>query len=181
MVCAKHEGDKYTAGLKKMVDFTGKIITNSIEGLELEIGAKNVWFKLIGDFQRYKMFWQFTAPAMLLGYELTKLTKLSALAAPWAVQLVMPGSRFTRSLIMHTTRRITKCVETIALFRTVMSRSLPSLMRRKSDRAPSAPVMAAIACRLSDKVLTSDNPAMKILWIIEEMKSGVLPMTYERH
>src|SRR6188474_844254 len=35
---------KYSYGLKKMVDFKGKIITNSIEGLELEIGGKNVWF-----------------------------------------------------------------------------------------------------------------------------------------
>ncbi len=46
---------KYTFGLKKMVDFKGKIITNSIEGLELEIGGKNVWFKMIGDFNAYNL------------------------------------------------------------------------------------------------------------------------------
>ena len=32
---------KYSFGLKKMVDFKAKIITNSIEGLELELGRKN--------------------------------------------------------------------------------------------------------------------------------------------
>jgi UDP-N-acetylmuramoyl-L-alanyl-D-glutamate--2,6-diaminopimelate ligase len=46
---------KQSYGLKKMVDFKGKIITNSIEGLELEIENKSIWFKLIGDFNAYNL------------------------------------------------------------------------------------------------------------------------------
>ena len=70
---------KYTFGLKKMVDFKGKIITNSIEGLELEIGGKNVWFKLIGDFNAYNLLAVYGA-AVLLGEDSDEvLTKLSSL------------------------------------------------------------------------------------------------------
>ena len=70
---------KYTYGLKKMVDFKGKIITNSIEGLELEIGGKSVWFKLIGDFNAYNLLAVY-GTAILLGQDSDEvLTKLSAL------------------------------------------------------------------------------------------------------
>src|SRR5690606_4945884 len=41
---------KYSYGLKQVVDFKGNILTNSIEGLELDHAGKTVWFKLTGDF-----------------------------------------------------------------------------------------------------------------------------------
>jgi UDP-N-acetylmuramoyl-L-alanyl-D-glutamate--2,6-diaminopimelate ligase len=70
---------KQTYGLKKMADFKGKIITNSIEGLELEIAERNVWFKLIGDFNAYNLLAVYGA-AMLLGEDVELvLMKLSAL------------------------------------------------------------------------------------------------------
>src|SRR5882757_348814 len=57
---------KQTYALQKMADFRAKILTNSIEGLELEIDNKNVWFRLIGDFNAYNLLAVYGA-AMLLG------------------------------------------------------------------------------------------------------------------
>ncbi|MFZ6009137.1 MAG: UDP-N-acetylmuramoyl-L-alanyl-D-glutamate--2,6-diaminopimelate ligase, partial [Bacteroidota bacterium] len=87
---------KYSFGLKKMVDFKGKIITNSIEGLEVEIAGKNVWFKMIGDFNAYNLLGVYGA-AVLLGQDSDEvLTHLSSLkGAPGRFELVLPGSKFT--------------------------------------------------------------------------------------
>ncbi|HYI77673.1 MAG TPA: UDP-N-acetylmuramoyl-L-alanyl-D-glutamate--2,6-diaminopimelate ligase, partial [Chryseolinea sp.] len=85
---------KYSFGLKKMVDFKGKIITNSIEGLELELGGKTVWFKLIGDFNAYNLLAAYGA-AVLLGEDSEEvLIKLSSLkGAVGRFELVLPGSK----------------------------------------------------------------------------------------
>jgi UDP-N-acetylmuramoyl-L-alanyl-D-glutamate--2,6-diaminopimelate ligase len=94
-----------------MVDFKGKIITNSIEGLELEIGGKNVWFKLIGDFNAYNLLAVF-ASAVLLGQDSDEvLTKLSALEGRLEVSVGASGSRLTAIVdYAHTPGRSAKCI-----------------------------------------------------------------------
>jgi UDP-N-acetylmuramoyl-L-alanyl-D-glutamate--2,6-diaminopimelate ligase len=57
---------KQSFGLKKMVDFKGKILSNTLQGLELEVNGKQVWFKLIGDFNAYNLLAVYGA-AILLG------------------------------------------------------------------------------------------------------------------
>ncbi len=78
------KGSKKTYGLKKMADFKAKIITNSIIGLELDIADKNVWFKLIGDFNAYNLLAVYGA-AILLGEdpELTLMRLSSLTGAGW--------------------------------------------------------------------------------------------------
>lgn len=170
---------KYSYGLKKMVDFKGKIITNSIEGLELEIGGKNVWFKLIGDFNAYNLLAVYGA-SVLLGYESDEiLTKLSALdGAVGRFQLVMPGSRVTAIVdYAHTPDALQNVLETIALFRTGTEQVITVVGCGGNRDRTKRPVMASIACRLSDKVvLTSDNPRDEDpIEIIKEMQAGVMP------
>jgi len=170
---------KYTYGLKKMVDFKGKIITNSIEGLELEIDTKNVWFKLIGDFNAYNILAVYGA-AILLGQESDEvLTKLSALeGAVGRFQLVLPGSRFIAIVdYAHTPDALQNVLETIAQFRTGNEQVITVVgCGGNRDRAK-RPLMASIACKLSDKVvLTSDNPRDEDpMEIIKEMQAGVGP------
>lgn len=170
---------KYTYGLKKMVDFKGKIITNSIEGLELEIGGKNVWFKLIGDFNAYNLLSVYGA-AVLLGEESDEvLTKLSALeGAVGRFQLVQPGSRFIAIVdYAHTPDALQNVLETIALFRTGTEQVITVVGCGGNRDRTKRPLMASIACRLSDKVvLTSDNPRDEDpMEIIREMQTGVKP------
>jgi UDP-N-acetylmuramoyl-L-alanyl-D-glutamate--2,6-diaminopimelate ligase len=170
---------KYSFGLKKMVDFKGKIITNSIEGLELEVAGKDVWFKMIGDFNAYNLLGVYGA-AVLLGEESDGvLTKLSSLkGAPGRFELIAPGSKFTAIVdYAHTPDALKNVLETIAQFRTGKEQVITVVGCGGNRDKTKRPLMASIACRLSDKVvLTSDNPRDEDpMEIIKEMQSGILP------
>lgn len=170
---------KYSYGLKKMVDFKGKIITNSIEGLELEIAGKNVWFKLIGDFNAYNLLAVY-GTSVLLGQDSDEvLTRLSALeGAVGRFQLVLPGSRFIAIVdYAHTPDALQNVLETIAQFRTGAEQVITVVGCGGNRDRTKRPLMASIACRLSDKVvLTSDNPRDEDpMEIIKEMQAGVMP------
>jgi UDP-N-acetylmuramoyl-L-alanyl-D-glutamate--2,6-diaminopimelate ligase len=170
---------KYTFGLKKMVDFKGKIITNSIEGLEVEVGGKNVWFKMIGDFNAYNLIGVYGA-AVLLGQDSEEvLTQLSTLqGAPGRFELVLPGSKVIAIVdYAHTPDALQNVLETIAQFRTGVEQVITVVGCGGNRDKTKRPLMASIACRLSDKViLTSDNPRDEDpMEIIKEMQSGVMP------
>jgi len=170
---------KYTYGLKKMVDFKGKIITNSIEGLEMEIGGKNVWFKLVGDFNAYNILAVYGTSILLDQESDQVLTRLSALeGAVGRFQLVVPGSRFTAIVdYAHTPDALQNVLETIAQFRTGNEQIITVVGCGGNRDRTKRPLMASIACRLSDKVvLTSDNPRDEDpMEIIKEMQRGIRP------
>jgi UDP-N-acetylmuramoyl-L-alanyl-D-glutamate--2,6-diaminopimelate ligase len=170
---------KYTFGLKKMVDFKGKIITNSIEGLELEVAGKNVWFKMIGDFNAYNLLGVYGA-AVLLGEDSDEVLKqLSSLqGAPGRFEQVMPGSKFIAIVdYAHTPDALKNVLETIAQFRTGSEQVITVVGCGGNRDKTKRPLMASIACKLSDKVvLTSDNPRDEDpLEIIRDMQAGILP------
>lgn len=170
---------KYSFGLKKMVDYKGKIITNSIEGLELEVAGKSVWFKMIGDFNAYNLLGVYGA-AVLLGEESDEvLTQLSSLrGAPGRFELVSPGSKFTAIVdYAHTPDALKNVLETIAQFRTGQEQVITVVGCGGNRDKTKRPLMASIACRLSDKVvLTSDNPRDEDpMDIIRDMQTGILP------
>ena len=170
---------KHSFGLKKMVDFKGKIITNSIEGLELEVAGKNVWFKMIGDFNAYNILGVYGA-AVLLGEDSDDvLTHLSSLrGAPGRFELVSPGSKITAIVdYAHTPDALKNVLETIAQFRTGNEQVITVVGCGGNRDKTKRPLMASIACRLSDKVvLTSDNPRDEEPGaIIKDMQAGILP------
>ena len=170
---------KHTFGLKKMVDFKGKIITNSIEGLELEVGGKHVWFKIVGDFNAYNLLGVYGA-AVLLGEDSEEvLTALSSLTgAPGRFELVMPGAKVTAIVdYAHTPDALKNVLETIAQFRTGNEQVITVVGCGGNRDKTKRPLMASIACRFSDKVvLTSDNPRDEDpMEIIREMQTGVTP------
>jgi len=168
---------KQTYGLKKMADFKAKIITNSIEGLELEIGERSVWFKLIGDFNAYNLLSVFGAACLLGEDPEMVLMKLSAqTGAAGRFELIMPGSKFTAIVdYAHTPDALKNVLETIEHFRSGNEQVI-SVIGCGGDRdRTKRPLMAAIACKYSSKVIfTSDNPRSEDpLEIIREMQTGV--------
>lgn len=170
---------RYTFGLKKMVDFKGKIMTNSIEGLELEVNGKSVWFKMIGDFNAYNLLGVYGA-AILLGEESDNvLTHLSSLpGAPGRFEQIVPGSPITAIVdYAHTPDALKNVLETIGQFRTGQEQVITVVGCGGNRDRTKRPLMASIACKLSDKVvLTSDNPRDEDpMEIIREMQSGVTP------
>jgi UDP-N-acetylmuramoyl-L-alanyl-D-glutamate--2,6-diaminopimelate ligase len=170
---------KQTYGLKKMADFKGKIITNSIEGLELEIGERNVWFKLIGDFNAYNLLAVYGTACLLGEDPELVLMRLSALTgASGRFELVMPGSKFTAIVdYAHTPDALKNVLETIEHFRSGAEQVIAVLGCGGDRDRTKRPLMAAIACKYSNKVIfTSDNPRSEDpMEIIREMQKGVGP------
>jgi UDP-N-acetylmuramoyl-L-alanyl-D-glutamate--2,6-diaminopimelate ligase len=170
---------KQTYGLKKMADFKAKIITNSIEGLELEIGERSVWFKLIGDFNAYNLLTVYGTACLLNEDPEMVLMKLSGLTgASGRFELVMPGSKLIAIVdYAHTPDALKNVLETIEHFRSG-SEQVISVIGCGGDRdRTKRPLMAAIACKYSNKIIfTSDNPRSEDpMEIIKEMQLGVGP------
>ena len=171
------KASKRTYALKKMADFKAKVMTNSIEGLELEIENRTVWFKLIGDFNAYNLLSVY-ATAILLGEDPESvLMRLSALSgAAGRFELIMPGSKFTAIVdYSHTPDALKNVLETIAQFRTGQEQVI-SVVGCGGDRDKmKRPLMAAIACKYSNKaIFTSDNPRSEDpMEIIKDMQKGV--------
>ncbi len=46
---------KNTYALKTMADYKAKLVSNTLQGIELEVDNKNIWFRLIGDFNAYNL------------------------------------------------------------------------------------------------------------------------------
>ncbi len=170
---------KQTYSLQKVSDFKAKILTNSIEGLELEIDNRNVWFKLIGDFNAYNLLAVYGA-AVLLGENAEDvLLKLSSMSgAVGRFELVLPGSKFTAIVdYAHTPDALKNVLETITHFRSGQEQVISVFGCGGNRDRSKRPLMAAIACKYSDKVIfTSDNPRdEEPMEIIREMQKGVGP------
>lgn len=173
------KADKNTFGLRKPADFKAKIITNSIEGLELEIGGKDVWFKLIGDFNAYNLVAVYGV-AVLLGKDpdevLQTMSSLSGVSGRFEV--VNPGFRFTVIVdYAHTPDALKNVLETIEQFRGETGQVITVVGCGGNRDKAKRPVMASIACKFSDRVvLTSDNPRDEDpMDIIRDMQEGVTP------
>jgi UDP-N-acetylmuramoyl-L-alanyl-D-glutamate--2,6-diaminopimelate ligase len=170
---------KNSFGLKKMVGFKGKIISNTLEGLEMEIGNKTVWFKLIGDFNAYNLLAVYGA-AMLLDQDSDQvLTVLSSISgAVGRFELIAPGSKITAIVdYAHTPDALKNVLETIKEFRSGNEKVITVVGCGGNRDKTKRPLMGAIAVRFSDKVvLTSDNPRdEEPMAIIKEMQSGIGP------
>ena len=41
--------------IKSLAEYKAKILSNTLQGFELDIAGHNAWFKLIGDFNAYNL------------------------------------------------------------------------------------------------------------------------------
>lgn len=170
---------KKTFALKKMADFKGKILTNTLDGLEMDIDGKQVWFKLIGDFNAYNLLAAYGA-AVMLGEQpdevLRILSDISGAAGRF--ERVSSSAKITAIVdYAHTPDALKNVLETIQTFRTGNEQVITVVgCGGNRDRAK-RPLMASIAVKLSDKVvLTSDNPRDEDpMEIIREMQTGITP------
>jgi UDP-N-acetylmuramoyl-L-alanyl-D-glutamate--2,6-diaminopimelate ligase len=170
---------KYTFGLRKLTDFKGKMLSNTIEGLEMEMMQKPVWFKLIGDFNAYNILAVYGA-AMLLDQDSDRtLTVLSSMqGAVGRFELIGRGSKITAIVdYAHTPDALKNVLETIKQFRSGNEQVITVVGCGGNRDKTKRPLMASIAVRFSDKVvLTSDNPRDEDpMEIIREMQSGIGP------
>jgi UDP-N-acetylmuramoyl-L-alanyl-D-glutamate--2,6-diaminopimelate ligase len=171
------KGKHYTFALNSIADFKAKIIANTFEGLELEIDNQRVWFKLSGSFNAYNLLGIYAA-AVLLGEDKGKVLEILSNIEPAAGRfdkVIGKNKVFAIIDYAHTPDALKNVLETIQKTRTGKEQVITVVGCGGNRDASKRPIMARIACELSDKViLTSDNPRFEEPEaILEDMKKGI--------
>ncbi len=175
---------KNTFALKSMTDYKAKVLSNTIHGLELEIDGKNVWFKLIGDFNAYNLLGIY-GMAVLMGEDPEEvLRQLSNLeTAPGRFEQLVSSQEITAIVdYAHTPDALENVLSTIQNFRTGNEQVITVVGCGGNRDKTKRPLMAEIACKFSTKVLlTSDNPRFEEPEeILKDMQRGVSPSNYRK-
>ncbi|MBC5775010.1 UDP-N-acetylmuramoyl-L-alanyl-D-glutamate--2,6-diaminopimelate ligase [Pontibacter sp. KCTC 32443] len=170
--------------LRKATEFKARIIDNTIQGLHLEIDGNEIWCKLIGTFNAYNLLGAYGV-AVLLGEDPTEtLTILSALdSAAGRFDYIVSDTQITGIIdYAHTPDALENVLNTVQQIRTPLQKVITIVGCGGNRDAAKRPVMADIACRLSDKViLTSDNPRFEEpQTILADMQKGVKPLDYKK-
>ncbi len=163
--------------LQASASFRARVLSDTLQGLHLEINGKEVWFRLVGQFNASNLLAVFGV-AMLLGEKEEEI--LLALSGLQAVR-----GRFERIALSnggtaivdyaHTPDALLNVLQTIRSMQ-VNGEQLITVIGCGGNRDKAKrPVMAEIASRLSTQVfLTSDNPRNEEpMAILQDMLAGV--------
>jgi UDP-N-acetylmuramoyl-L-alanyl-D-glutamate--2,6-diaminopimelate ligase len=168
---------KRTYSLRSMADFKCKVVENQFSGLLLNIDNSEVWSKLIGSFNAYNLLAVYATAVLLKEDKTNILTTLSSLSS---VEGRFQYVRADNGIIgivdyAHTPDALLNVLKTINDIRTGNERVITVVGCGGDRDAAKRPIMAKIACDLSNKViLTSDNPRSEDPdAIIKEMQKGV--------
>ena len=166
-----------TYSLQTLATFKGKILADSLFGLQMLVDDREVWFKLIGRFNGYNLLSVYGA-AVLLGEDPTDvLTLLSGITPPQGrfEQIVSSDKIVGIVDYAHTPDALQNVLETINELRQANEQVITVVGCGGNRDAAKRPIMAEIACRYSTHViLTSDNPRNEDpMAILEQMKTGV--------
>lgn len=168
-----------TYALNSLADFKCKIVENQFSGLILTIDGKEFYSKLIGSFNAYNLLLAYSIGVLLKEDSTNVLTALSSLSAvEGRFEYIRSHSKVTGIVdYAHTPDALKNVLNTIQDIRTGNEKVI-TLVGCGGDRdALKRPIMARIACELSDRViLTSDNPRSEDPdEILNQMKKGVQP------
>lgn len=168
---------KKTYSLKKPSDFKTKIIENQIEGLQLKFNNKDVWFKLIGNFNAYNLTSVYAA-SVLLGENETEILKhLSEVEGPEGRFDYIKSSNQILGIVdyAHTPDALKNVLNTISAIRKNYERIITVCGAGGDRDNRKRSLMGKIAVKKSDKIiLTSDNPRSENPeTILEEMRADL--------
>jgi UDP-N-acetylmuramoyl-L-alanyl-D-glutamate--2,6-diaminopimelate ligase len=169
---------KFYYSLKTMADFKGRIIDNSIGGLQMLLNEQEVHFRLIGEFNAYNLL-AVSATAICLGEDkqdvLRELSNLTG--AEGRFEYIISSREKIMGIVdyAHTPDALLNVLATIKNLRKANEQIITVVGcggdRDKTKRS----IMAEVVCEHSDKtIFTSDNPRSEDpLAIIRDMEEGV--------
>ncbi len=167
---------KYSYSLKSMSDYKCRLIENHFQGLILNIDGHEVICRLVGSFNAYNLMAAY-ATAVLLGKDkMQVLTQLSNLDSVEGRFDYLTSKKKIVGVVdyAHTPDALENVLKTI---HDVSGQGkIITVVGCGGDRdSTKRPVMAKIACEMSDKViLTSDNPRSEDpAEIIRAMEKGI--------
>lgn len=169
---------KQTYALKSMADYKGKVLSQSVHGLELEFNRNQFHTPILGDFNAYNLLAVF-ATAQLLGLDkLEALQNISSLkGAEGRFTTVADNTTGVTAIVdyAHTPDALSNLLEAVNNLNTLGGKVI-CLVGCGGDRdRKKRPLMAQIACNKSHlAILTSDNPRTENPdAILDEMYSGL--------
>ncbi|HEY0031239.1 MAG TPA: UDP-N-acetylmuramoyl-L-alanyl-D-glutamate--2,6-diaminopimelate ligase [Bacteroidia bacterium] len=175
---------KKTYSLRSIADFKCKIVENQFSGLLLNIDNQEVWSKLIGSFNAYNLLAVYATAILLKEDKTNVLTTLSTLSSvEGRFQYIRTeDGRIGIVDYAHTPDALLNVLKTIADIRTGNEQVITVVGCGGDRDAAKRPMMAKIACDLSNKViLTSDNPRSEDPdAIIKEMQKGVDAVNHKK-
>jgi UDP-N-acetylmuramoyl-L-alanyl-D-glutamate--2,6-diaminopimelate ligase len=167
-----------TFALKSPADFKAKIISNTLEGLELEINNKLIWFRMIGSFNAYNIL-GVLGTAVLLGEDEDEvLMALSGIrGAKGRFDRISIGGITAIVDYAHTPDALDNVLKTINGVRTGGEQLITVVGCGGNRDKTKRPIMAKIAVQESNKtILTSDNPRFEDpAEILKDMQAGIGP------
>jgi len=168
-----------TYSMQSMADFRCRVLENQFQGLHLSMDGTDCWFRLIGSFNAYNLLAVY-ATAVLLGEERQKVLTLLSLCEPvdGRFNYIRTSNAITAIVdYAHTPDALQNVLGTIQSIRNHKEKIITVVGAGGNRDAAKRPVMAKIACNLSDRViLTSDNPRFEEPEaILDDMKKGIEP------
>ena len=169
---AKH----YTYALKSAADFKAKVLESQFDGMLLTINGKEVWSKLVGQFNAYNLLAIYATALLLNQDEHQTLTSISALNSAQGRFTIFRSSDQKVGIVdyAHTPDALLNILQTINEIK--HRQQLITVFGCGGDRdKEKRSKMGQIASQLSEKVIvTSDNPRSENPEIIiQEILSGV--------
>jgi len=175
---------KYFYSLKTLAEFKGKIIENSLTGLVMDINGQEVHFRLIGEFNAYNLLAVYGA-ALCLNEDkhevLRNLSVLTGAEGRFDYMLSVKDKVIAIVDYAHTPDALLNVLATIKKLKKGFEQVITVVGCGGDRDKTKRPVMAAVACEHSDKVIfTSDNPRSEDpLQILKDMEEG-LPIAARR-
>ncbi len=175
---------KKSYSLRGLADYKCKVVENQFSGLHLNIDNQEVWTKLIGSFNAYNLLAVYATALLLKEDKTNVLTTLSLLGAvEGRFQYIRTDGGIVGIVdYAHTPDALINVLRTIGDIRTGNEKVITVVGCGGDRDVTKRPMMAKIACDLSDKViLTSDNPRSEVPeQIIKEMQKGVDAVNYRK-
>lgn len=172
------QANKKTYSLNNVSDFKGKILDNSLSGLQMVVNEQEVHFRMIGEFNAYNLLAVYGA-AVCLGEDrhevLRNLSMLTGAAGRFDFML-SPKTKVVAIIdYAHTPDALLNVLATIKKLRKGFEQVITVVGCGGNRDKTKRPVMAEVACEYSDKIIfTSDNPRFEDpAAIIADMEAGV--------
>ncbi len=164
--------------LKRPVEFKGKIIANSVTGLQLEINKKEIFLRLVGEFNAYNALAVFASATLMGEDETDVLVALSNLSAAEGRLDIMSNSHKGYTAVVdyaHTPDALEKVLKTLKAILGKGERLISVVGCGGNRDKGKRPIMAKLAYKYSDvSIFTSDNPRDENPEdIIDEMIAGL--------
>ena len=176
--------DKFYYSLRSIADFKGRILDNSLAGLQMLVNEQEVQFRLIGEFNAYNLLAVY-ASAICLGEDrqevLRVLSNMSGAEGRFDYS-VSPRERVIAIVdYAHTPDALLNVLNTVRNLRKGGEKIITVVGCGGNRDKTKRPVMAEVAVEHSDRaIFTSDNPRNENPEdIIRDMEAGV-PMKDRR-